>query len=66
FGGLGRQPIRNSDVRRHNRILLIVSCWFQLMVVLATKMAGAAPAVFCETEKILFVAQKLLSTAENI
>jgi hypothetical protein len=36
------------------------------MVVLATKMTGAAPAVFCETEKILFVAQKLLSTAENI
>jgi hypothetical protein len=36
------------------------------MVVLATKMAGAALAVFCETEKILFVSLKLLSTAGNI
>ena len=36
------------------------------MVVVTAKMAGVAPAVFCETEKILFVAQKLVSEAENI
>jgi hypothetical protein len=36
------------------------------MVVLATKMADAAPVVFCETEGSLFVFQKLVSAAERI